>query len=195
MASLRGFLRCHPARALPPGAVVVAGCAAVQHWPRALPAEAPLWLAVAAVSCLLLRTPAAGWCLGRLPGTRRLRRGVAQPLPVGMLLLLANMETPPESVPINALVPIRGTPLGNSHAVEGIEFVRTIAAARITMPRAKVRLSAGREAMSDELQALCFLAGANSIFYGERLLTTGNPEAERDRALFERLGLHGEGTA
>jgi competence protein ComEC len=89
MASLRGFLRCHPARALPPGAVVVAGCAAVQHWPWALPADAPLWLAVAAVSCLLLRSPVAGWCLARLPGTRRLRRGVARPLPVGMLLLLA----------------------------------------------------------------------------------------------------------
>jgi biotin synthase len=79
--------------------------------------------------------------------------------------------------------------------LDPFEFVRTIAAARITMPRAKVRLSAGREAMSDELQALCFLAGANSVFYGERLLTTGNPEAARDRALFERLGLRGDAPA
>ena len=108
---------------------------------------------------------------------------------IGMLLLLANMQTPPESVPINALVPIRGTPLGNSHAVEGIEFVRTIAAARIMMPSSMVRLSAGRETMSEELQALCFLAGANSIFIGDRLLTTANPAKERDDRLWAKLGI------
>jgi biotin synthase len=108
---------------------------------------------------------------------------------IGMLLLLANMETQPESVPINALVPIRGTPLGNSHAVEGIEFVRTIAAARIMMPTSMVRLSAGRETMSEEVQALCFLAGANSIFIGDRLLTTANPAKERDDRLWAKLGI------
>ena len=108
---------------------------------------------------------------------------------IGMLLLLANMETQPESVPINALVPIRGTPLGNSHAVEGIEFVRTIAAARIMMPTSMVRLSAGRETMSEEVQALCFLAGANSIFIGDRLLTTANPAKERDDHLWAKLGI------
>ncbi|MFN7752120.1 MAG: biotin synthase BioB [Pseudomonadota bacterium] len=113
----------------------------------------------------------------------------------GLIATLASLDPYPESVPINNLVRVEGTPLADQAALDPFEFVRTIAAARITMPRAKVRLSAGREAMSDELQALCFLAGANSIFYGERLLTTGNPEAERDRALFERLGLHGEGTA
>lgn len=108
---------------------------------------------------------------------------------IGMLMTLANMSTPPESVPINALVPIRGTPLGNSHAVEGVEFVRTIAAARIMMPTSMVRLSAGRENMSDELQALCFLAGANSIFIGNRLLTTANPAKDRDDALWSKLGI------
>jgi biotin synthase len=108
---------------------------------------------------------------------------------IGMLIVLANMETPPESVPINALMPIRGTPLGNSHAVEGLEFVRTIAAARIMMPKSVVRLSAGRENMSEELQALCFLAGANSIFIGTKLLTTANPAKERDDALWNKLGI------
>jgi biotin synthase len=108
---------------------------------------------------------------------------------IGMLLLLANMPTPPESVPINALVPIRGTPLGNSHALDGVEFVRTIAAARIMMPTAMVRLSAGRETMSEEVQALCFLAGANSIFIGDRLLTTANPAKQRDDALWAKLGI------
>lgn len=108
---------------------------------------------------------------------------------VGMLVTLANMPTPPESVPINALMPIRGTPLGNSHPVEGLEFVRTIAAARVMMPKSVVRLSAGRETMSDELQALCFLAGANSIFVGAKLLTTANPAKERDAALWSKLGI------
>ena len=108
---------------------------------------------------------------------------------VGMLITLANMPVQPESVPINALMPIRGTPLGNSHPVEGVEFVRTIAAARIMMPKSVVRLSAGRETMSDELQALCFLAGANSIFVGPKLLTTANPAKEKDAILWSKLGI------
>jgi biotin synthase len=92
-------------------------------------------------------------------------------------------------VPINRLVQVEGTPLHGTTELDPFEFVRTIAAARIMMPKSMVRLSAGRESMSDELQALCFLAGANSIFYGEKLLTTGNPDTERDLALFARLGL------
>ncbi len=106
-----------------------------------------------------------------------------------MLRTLANLPTHPESVPINQLVQVEGTPLAGAEAVDPIEFVRTLAVARILMPASHVRLSAGRESMSDETQALCFLAGANSIFYGEKLLTTGNPEADADRELFRRLGL------
>ena len=106
-----------------------------------------------------------------------------------LLVTLANLEQHPESVPINELVQVPGTPLHGAPSVDPLEFVRTIAAARIMMPAAHVRLSAGRTQMSDELQALCFLAGANSIFYVEKLLTTGNPDVERDRALLERLGL------
>jgi biotin synthase len=106
-----------------------------------------------------------------------------------MLVQLANLPRPPESVPINNLVPIAGTPMADQPRLDPFEFVRTIAAARILMPTSWVRLSAGRQEMSDELQALCFLAGANSMFYGERLLTTGNPDVARDEALFERLGL------
>ena len=106
-----------------------------------------------------------------------------------LLRTLANLPEHPESVPINRLVKVAGTPLADAAEVDAFDFVRTIAAARVLMPRAHVRLSAGRESMSDELQALCFLAGANSIFYGERLLTTGNPDVARDRALFARLGL------
>jgi biotin synthase len=108
---------------------------------------------------------------------------------VGMIHALATLPQHPESVPINALVQVEGTPLSLGQEIDGIEFVRTIAAARLTMPKSMVRLSAGREAMSEELQALCFLAGANSIFYGPKLLTTANPSADRDRALFDRLGL------
>jgi biotin synthase len=108
---------------------------------------------------------------------------------VGLLLALANMEPPPESVPINALVPIAGTPLGDSAPLPAIEFARVIAVARILMPRSHVRLSAGRVAMSEEAQALCLLAGANSIFIGERLLTTDNPGTARDAGLFARLGV------
>jgi biotin synthase len=93
-------------------------------------------------------------------------------------------------VPINRLVKVEGTPLDEQPEIEAIEFVRTLAVARILMPHALVRLSAGRSEMSDEMQALCFFAGANSIFYGEKLLTTGNPDTARDDALFERLGLH-----
>ena len=107
----------------------------------------------------------------------------------GLLHTLATLPAHPDSVPINRLVQVEGTPLHGTVELDPFEFVRTIAVARIVMPKSMVRLSAGREAMSDELQALCFLAGANSIFYGEKLLTTGNPDTERDLALFERLGL------
>ncbi len=106
-----------------------------------------------------------------------------------LIAQLANLPTPPESVPINNLVRIPGTPMAGAGALDPFEFVRTIAAARITMPASYVRLSAGRQQMSDELQALCFMAGANSMFYGDRLLTTDNPDADRDDRLFERLGL------
>ena len=108
---------------------------------------------------------------------------------VGLFQQLANQPRHPESVPINLLVKVEGTPLANAGALDPIEFVRSIAVARILMPASHVRLSAGREAMSDEMQALCFLAGANSIFYGEKLLTTPNPAADKDRLLFARLGL------
>src|SRR5690242_3084790 len=108
---------------------------------------------------------------------------------VGMIVSLATLPVHPESVPINMLMQIEGTPLGGSDRIESLDFVRTIAVARITMPASMVRLSAGREAMSEETQALCFLAGANSIFYGEKLLTTPNPVAAEDQALFARLGL------
>ena len=107
-----------------------------------------------------------------------------------MLTELANLPEHPGSVPINRLVRVEGTPLGQEPEIESIEFVRTIAVARILMPESYVRLSAGRTEMSDEMQALCFLAGANSIFYGEKLLTTGNPDTASDDALFDRLGLH-----
>jgi biotin synthase len=109
-----------------------------------------------------------------------------------LLRTLANLPQHPESVPINQLVKVAGTPLADAAAVDPFDFVRIIAVARILMPAAHVRLSAGREEMSDELQALCFMAGANSIFYGEKLLTTGNPDVARDRTLFARLGLSPE---
>ncbi|MGD9600200.1 MAG: biotin synthase BioB [Gammaproteobacteria bacterium] len=107
----------------------------------------------------------------------------------GLLCTLANMPVQPESVPINMLVRVKGTPLADTAAVDAFDMVRTIAAARIMMPKSYVRLSAGRREMNDETQALCFFAGANSIFYGEQLLTTDNPLTVEDRALFERLGL------
>jgi len=108
---------------------------------------------------------------------------------VDMLRTLANLPRHPETVPINLLVRVEGTPLGAADDFDGLEFVRTIAVTRILMPRSVVRMSAGRETMSDELQALCFLAGASSIFVGEKLLTTPNPERERDHQLFARLGI------
>jgi biotin synthase len=107
----------------------------------------------------------------------------------GLLQALANLPAHPDSVPINRLVQVEGTPLKGTALLDSFEFVRTIAVARLMMPAAMVRLSAGRAEMNDELQALCFLAGANSIFYGEKLLTTGNPDVEADQALFRRLGL------
>jgi biotin synthase len=110
-----------------------------------------------------------------------------------LLRTLANLPEHPESVPINQLVQVPGTPLHGKAGVDPFDFVRTIAVARLLMPAAHVRLSAGREGMSDEVQALCFLAGANSIFYGEKLLTTGNPDVVRDQQLFARLGLMAEG--
>ena len=109
---------------------------------------------------------------------------------VGLLQQLANLPHHPESVPINMLVKIEGTPLEDVDDLDPFEFVRTVAVARILMPQSYVRLSAGRQEMNDEAQALCFLAGANSIFYGERLLTTDNPEANHDQQLFKRLGIH-----
>jgi biotin synthase len=108
----------------------------------------------------------------------------------GLIAQLANMERPPESVPINLLTQVEGTPLHGIEDLDQFEFIRTIAAARITMPKSFVRLSAGRQNMHEGIQALCFIAGANSIFYGEKLLTTGNPEAETDKQLFAKLGLH-----
>ena len=123
-------------------------------------------------------------CSGGIIGMGESRRNRA-----ALIVQLANLNPPPESVPINNLVPIPGTPMAALAPIDNFEFVRTIAAARITMPASFVRLSAGRQAMAEELQALCFLAGANSIFYGDKLLTTGNPEADRDEALFEKLGL------
>jgi len=105
------------------------------------------------------------------------------------LAQLANLSPYPESVPINHLVPVAGTPMADQKPMDPLEFVRTIAIARITMPKARVRLSAGRQELGRAVQAMCFLAGANSIFYGEQLLTTGNPEAEQDRALLAELGL------
>ncbi|MBP9713433.1 MAG: biotin synthase BioB [Sterolibacterium sp.] len=123
-------------------------------------------------------------CSGGIVGMGESRRGRAD-----LLAELANMNPPPDSVPINNLVPMPGTPLEDAEPLDPFEFVRIIACARILMPRSFVRLSAGRQEMSDELQALCFLAGANSIFYGDKLLTASNPEAARDEALFDRLGL------
>ncbi len=111
---------------------------------------------------------------------------------IGLLTQLANLPVQPESVPINMLVKVKGTPLEDVNDLDPFEFVRCIAVARILMPKSHVRLSAGREAMSDEMQAMCFMAGANSIFYGECLLTTPNPEAHKDMQLFKRLGLRPE---
>ncbi|MFP5345275.1 MAG: biotin synthase BioB, partial [Gammaproteobacteria bacterium] len=100
-----------------------------------------------------------------------------------------NLDPQPESVPINNLVQVEGTPLYGAEPLDPLEFVRTVAVARIMLPRSRVRLSAGREHMPEAVQALCFLAGANSIFHGDKLLTTGNPQAQQDRALLEKLGI------
>jgi len=107
-----------------------------------------------------------------------------------MLIILANLPKHPESVPINMLIKVKGTPLENVEDLDQFDFVRTIAVARIMMPSSAVRLSAGREEMNEQTQALCFLAGANSIFYGEKLLTTKNPEAIKDQELFNKLGIN-----
>jgi len=131
-----------------------------------------------------VRTAGIHVCCGGIVGMGEGRANRA-----ALIAELANLDPYPESVPINNLVQVKGTPLHGTSELDPFEFVRTIAAARITMPRAMVRLSAGRETMSEEMQALCFLAGANSIFYGEKLLTTSNPVADRDRRLFDRLGI------
>ena len=123
-------------------------------------------------------------CSGGIVGMGESRRERA-----GLVAQLANLDPYPESVPINELVRVEGTPMAEEKPLDPLEFVRTIAVARITMPLARVRLSAGRQQMSEAVQALCFLAGANSVFYGEKLLTTGNPDVEKDRALFAKLGV------
>ena len=123
-------------------------------------------------------------CCGGIVGMGESRGGR-----VGLIHQLANMEHPPESVPINLLTQVEGTPLMGTEELDHFEFVRTIAIARITMPQSFVRLSAGRESMDDGIQSLAFFAGANSIFYGEELLTTGNPDTEKDQSLFKRLGI------
>jgi biotin synthase len=137
----------------------------------------------------LVRVRAAGVriCCGGIVGM-----GESRPERAGLIAQLANLKPYPESVPINHLVRVAGTPLENAEPLDPFEFVRTIAVARITMPCAMVRLSAGREQMNEGIQALCFLAGANSIFYGDTLLTTPNPQATADRALLARLGIHAE---
>ena len=125
-------------------------------------------------------------CSGGIVGMGEAREDRAK-----MLIVLANLPKQPESVPINMLVKVKGTPLENVESLDPFEFIRTIAVARIMMPKAKVRLSAGREEMSEQTQALCFLAGANSIFYGEKLLTTQNPQTQKDQELFAKLGIKG----
>ena len=123
-------------------------------------------------------------CCGGIVGMGETREQRA-----GLIAQLANLNPYPESVPVNHLVQVEGTPLHGVEKLDPIEFVRTIAVARITMPQARVRLSAGRRELGEAVQAMCFMAGANSIFYGDKLLTTGNPEAEDDRALLAKLGL------
>ncbi len=124
-------------------------------------------------------------CTGGIVGMGETRTGRA-----GLIAQLASLEPQPESVPINLLVHIPGTPLGDTPALDPIEFVRTIAVTRLVLPHSLVRLSAGRREMPESLQALCYFAGANSIFYGDRLLTTPNPETDEDRILFSKLGLY-----
>ncbi len=126
-------------------------------------------------------------CCGGIIGMGESRR-----IRAGLVMELANLNPQPESVPINMLVKVPGTPMAEGADLDPFEFVRTVAVARITMPQSHVRLSAGRQELGEAVQALCFLAGANSIFCGDRLLTTGNPETDADNALFAKLGLHGE---
>jgi biotin synthase len=135
----------------------------------------------------VVRAAGINVCCGGIVGMGETTRDRAQ-----MLMTLANLPQHPESVPINQLVRVPGTPLANAPDVDPFDFIRTIAVARVMIPKAHVRLSAGREQMSDELQALAFLAGANSIFYGEKLLTTGNPDVAHDRSLLTRLGVKPE---
>ncbi len=132
-----------------------------------------------------VRSAGINVCCGGIVGM-----GESRQIRAGLIAQLANLNPYPESVPINHLVQVKGTPLFGTDVLDPLEFVRTIAAARITMPKAMVRLSAGRKEMPEAVQALCFLAGANSIFYGDKLLTTGNPEAEQDKKLLGKLGLH-----
>jgi biotin synthase len=129
-------------------------------------------------------------CSGGIVGMGESRRERA-----GLVVQLANLNPYPDSVPINNLVQVEGTPLAGTEVLDPFEFVRTVAVARITMPRAMVRLSAGREAMPESMQSLCFLAGANSMFYGDKLLTTSNPQADADRQLLARLGMHSSAEA
>jgi biotin synthase len=135
-----------------------------------------------------VREAGIGVCCGGIVGM-----GESAAQRAGLIAQLANMDPYPESVPINQLVPVQGTPLherlGGAAALDPFDFVRTIAVTRITMPKSMVRLSAGRRELGDAIQALCFVAGANSIFYGDKLLTTGNPDVEADRALLAKLGL------
>lgn len=126
-------------------------------------------------------------CSGGIVGMGETRQDRA-----GLIANLANLPVPPQSVPINNLIQVSGTPMDNVDPIDEFEFIRTIAVARITMPGSYVRLSAGREEMNDQMQALCFMAGANSVFYGEELLTTSNASVDHDRALMEKLGIKAE---
>ncbi len=131
-----------------------------------------------------VRTAGMHVCSGGIVGM-----GESRSQRAGLVQQLANLQPYPESVPINNLAQVEGTPLHGTESLDLLEFVRTIAVARITMPQARVRLSAGRQQMSEAIQALCFMAGANSIFYGDKLLTTGNPDWQRDQALLNKLGI------
>ena len=134
-----------------------------------------------------VRTAGVKVCCGGIVGM-----GESQDDRAGLLTTLANLDPPPESVPINNLIRIQGTPLANLDEIDPFDFIRTIAVARILMPQSYVRLSAGREIMNDQMQAMCFFAGANSLFYGDQLLTAGNASVEHDRQLFARIGINGQ---
>ena len=134
-----------------------------------------------------VRSAGMNVCSGGIVGMGETRKDRA-----GLIANLANLPTPPQSVPINNLIQVSGTPMDSVDPIDDFEFIRTIAVARITMPKSYVRLSAGREAMNDQMQALCFMAGANSVFYGEELLTTNNVSVEHDRSLMANLGIHSQ---